>query len=199
MRNQIETQLEVQLENRNRLTALFRPLLIIPAYIFLTAFSNWASEENEIATWTIGFLFFPTLLAIVFRGKYPTYALAFNQALLDLSLRFTSYLFLLTDKYPSIEANETVKTTLPDVQGGRALNRWLPLVKWFLAIPLYLVGFVYALYAGLFVIFGWVSIVLTGAMPQKAADVICQVIAFWNRVTGYTFLLVTDEYPSFKL
>ncbi len=199
MRNQIETQLEVQLENRNRLTALFRPLLIIPAYIFLTAFSNWASEENEIATWTIGFLFFPTLLAIVFRGKYPTYALAFNQALLDLSLRFTSYLFLLTDKYPSIEANETVKTTLPDVQGGRALNRWLPLVKWFLAIPLYLVGFVYALYAGLSVVFGWVSIVLTGAMPQKAADVICQVIAFWNRVTGYTFLLVTDEYPSFKL
>jgi hypothetical protein len=199
MSNQIETQLEVQLENRNRLTAFFRPVMIIPAYIFLTAFSNWASEENEIATWTIGFLFFPTLLAIVFRGIYPSYALTFNQALLDLSLRFTSYLLLLTDKYPSIEANETVKTTLPDVQGGRNLNRWLPLVKWFLALPLYFVGFIYALYAGIYVVLAWFSIVLTGVMPTSAADVICKVISYWNRVTGYAFLLVTDEYPSFKL
>lgn len=199
MSKQIETQLEVQLEGRNRLSALFRPLLIIPAYIFLTSFSNWASEENEIATWTIGFLFFPTLLAIVFRGIYPSYALAFNKALLDLSLRFTSYLVLLTDKYPSIESNETAKTTFPDVQGGKALNRLLPLVKWFLSIPLYLLGVVYSLYAGLFLIFAWLNIVFTGKMPTSAADVICKVIAYWNRVTGYAFLLVTDEYPSFKL
>jgi small-conductance mechanosensitive channel len=196
---QIETQLEVQLEGRNRLTALFRPVLIIPAYIFLTAFSNWASDENDIATWTIGFLFFPAFLAIVFRGIYPSYVLTFNKALLDLSLRFTSYLVLLTDKYPSIESNETVKTTFPDVDGGKALNRLLPLVKWILSIPLYLLGVLYTLYAGLFVVFAWLSIVITGTMPTQAADVICKVIAYWNRVTGYAFLLVTDEYPSFKL
>lgn len=199
MSNQIETQLEVQLENRNRLTTFFRPVLIIPAYIFLTSFSNWASEENEIATWTIGFLFFPALLAIVFRGIYPSYVLTFNHALLDLSVRFTAYLLLLTDKYPSIEANETVKTTLPDIQGGKTLKRWLPIFKLIFALPLYFVGLIYTLYAGIFVIFAWLSILLTSNMPSKSADVICRMISYWNRVTGYAFLLVTDEYPSFRL
>ncbi len=199
MSNQIETQLEVQLENRDRVSVFFRALLVIPPAIFLTAFSNFASDNSEAATWTLGFIVLPPLLALVIRGKYPSYALSFNQALFDLSLRITSYFSLLTDKYPTIEANEVVKTTFPEIEGGAKLNRILPLVKWFLAIPLYLVGTVYFFYGALYIVVSWFGILITGKMSAKAADVICRVIAFWNRVTGYALILVTDEYPSFKL
>ena len=199
MSNQIETQLEVQLENRDRVSVFFRALLVIPPVIFLTAFSNFASDNSEAATWTLGFIVLPAFLALVIRGKYPSYALIFNQALFDLSLRITSYFSLLTDKYPTIEANEVVKTTFPEIDGGAKLNRILPLVKWFLAIPLYLVGTIYFFYGALYIVISWFGILITGKMSARAADVICRVIAFWNRVTGYALILVTDEYPSFKL
>ncbi|MEY4311282.1 MAG: hypothetical protein RLZZ571_52 [Actinomycetota bacterium] len=199
MSNQIETQLEVQLENRDRTSVLLRAILIFPAWIFLSSFANWASDNSDAATWTAGFIVLPPALALIFRGIYPSYALAFNHALLDLSLRVTSYFVLLTDKYPTIEASSVVKTTFPEIDGGRKLNRFLPLIKWFLAIPVYLVGIFYALYALLFVVLSWVNILTNGQMSQNSADVICKVIAYWNRVTGYAFLLVTDEYPGFKL
>lgn len=199
MSNQIETQLEVQLENRDRVSVFFRALLVIPPVIFLTAFSNFADENSEAATWTLGFIVLPPFLALVVRGKYPSYALVFNQALFDLSLRITSYFSLLTDKYPTIEANEVVKTTFPEIDGGAKLNRFLPLVKWLLAVPLYLVGIIYFFYGALYIVISWFGILITGKMSAKAADVICRVIAFWNRVTGYALILVTDEYPSFKL
>ena len=199
MSNQIETQLEVQLENRDKTSVLFRAILIIPAWVFLSSFSNWASQNSDAATWTVGFFVLPPALALIFRGVYPSYALAFNHALLDLSMRVTAYLTLLTDKYPTIESSTVAKTTLPEIDGGRKLNRLLPLVKWFLAIPLYFVGILYALYALLFVVLSWFNIVLTGQMSATSADVICKVIAYWNRVTGYAFLLVTDEYPAFNL
>ena len=199
MSNQIETQIEVQLDNRDKVSVLLRALFVIPAFIFLSAFSNWASDNSDTSSWTVGFLVLPPVLALAFRGIYPSYALAFNQALLDLSLRVTAYMTLLTDKYPTIEANPVVKTTLPDIEGGAKLSRFMPLVKWVLAMPLYFVGFAYALYALLFVIISWFNILATGKMSAEAADVICRVIAYWNRVTGYMLLLVTDEYPSFSL
>lgn len=199
MSNQIETQIEVQLENRDRTTVLFRAILVIPAWIFVSAFSNWASDNADAATWTVGFIVLPPVLALAFRGIYPSYALAFNHALLDLGLRVSAYVTLLTDKYPSIEASDVVKTELPDIEGGQKLNRFLPLVKWLLAIPLYFVGIAYALYALVHVVLSWFSIILTGTMSSQSADVICKVTAYWNRVTGYALLLVTDEYPSFAL
>jgi hypothetical protein len=199
MANQIETQIEVQLENRDRVSALFRLILVIPAFIFLSAFSNWATDNSEAASWTVGFIVLPAALGIVVRGVYPSYALAFNQALLDLNLRVTAYASLLTDKYPTIESSSVIKTTFPEIEGGAKLNRWLPLVKWLLALPLYLVGAIYAFYAFFYVIVSWFNILLNGKMSAKAADVICRVTSYWNRVTGYALLLVTDEYPSFSL
>jgi len=199
MSNQIETQIEVQLDNRDKVSVLFRALFVIPAYIFLAAFSNWASENSDASSWTVGFLVLPSVLALAFRGIYPSYALAFNQALFDLSLRVTAYMTLLTDKYPTIEPNPVVKSTFPDIEGGAKLSRFLPLVKWLLALPHYFVGLAYALYALIYIVISWFSILATGKMSAQSADVICRVIAYWNRVTGYMLVLVTDEYPSFKL
>jgi hypothetical protein len=140
----------------------------------------------------------PVALAILFRQVYPSYLLAFNEALLSFQTRIDTYLLLLTDEYPSIEENDVVSVTFPEVN-AKELSRGLPLVKWFLAIPLYVVGFAYIIYGAVLTVIAWFSILFTGNFPEYCAEGIVGVIAFWNRVTGYALLLVTDEYPTFSL
>ena len=199
MSNQIETQIDVSLTERNRLTAFFRIILVVPMAIFLASFvPNAVSEDSDWALMATGFFVLPVLLAIVFRQIYPSYLLSFNDAFLSLQTRVDAYVFLLTDEYPSIEENEIVSVTFPEVD-AKALNRWLPLIKWFLAIPLYAVGVFYVIYAAFLTLVGWFSILFTGNYPEFCAEGVVGTIAFWNRVTGYAFVLVTDEYPSFSL
>jgi hypothetical protein len=145
-----------------------------------------------------GLLVLPAGLAIVFRQVYPSYVLAFNEALLSLQTRLDAYLLLLTDQYPSIEENDVVSVTFPEVD-AKQLNRWLPLVKWFLALPLYLVGIIYVIYAAVLTLIGWFSILFTGNYPEFCAEGVVGTLAYWNRVVGYALLLVTDEYPTFSL
>ena len=199
MSQQIETQIDVTLTERNRLSALFRIILVVPMVIFLSSFTptNFSTWESDYLA--IGFLFIPVALSLVVRQIYPSYLLAFNEAFLSLSTRVDAYIFLLSDEYPSIEENEIVSVTFPLVD-AKALSRWLPLVKWLLAIPLYIVGIFYAIYAFFFLtIFAWFSILFTGRYPQRCAEGVVGAIAFWNRTLGYSILLVTDEYPSFSL
>ena len=198
MSNQIETVVTVQLENRDRKSVLLRIFLVVPMAIFISAFTAW-SGSTEASTFLSGLLFLPVLLALVFRGIYPSYILDFNRSLLALSTRVTAYILLLNDKYPSIEESADVKITFPDVEGGAKLNRYMPLVKWLMAVPLYLVGLVYTIYGIAVLIFTWFTILFTGKMPAFSADVLLGVTKYWNRVYGYAFLLVTDEYPSFSL
>ena len=198
MSNQIETTITVQLDNRDRKSVLLRIFLVVPIAIFVSAFTAW-SGSSEASTFLSGLLFLPVLLALVFRGIYPSYALAFNKSLLALSTRVTAYILVLNDKYPSIEESDYVTITFPDVEGGAKLNRYLPLVKWLLALPLYIVGAVYALYGFAVLIFTWFTILFTGKMPAFSAEVLLGVTQYWNRIYGYAFLLVTDEYPSFSL
>ena len=198
MSNQIETDVIVQLDNRDRKSVLLRIFLVVPMAIFISAFTAW-SGSTEASTFLSGLLFLPVVLALVFRGIYPSYILDFNRSLLSLSTRVTAYVLLLNDKYPSIEESDDVKITFPDVAGGAKLNRYLPLVKWILALPLYLLGVVYTFYGVAVLIFTWFTILFTGKMPAFSADVLLGVTKYWNRVYGYAFLLVTDEYPSFSL
>ena len=196
MSNQIETQIDVTLTERNRLTALFRIILVVPMAIFVASFApNWSNNSDS---WTVGLLILPAALAIVFRQIYPSYLLAFNEALLSLQTRVDAYVLLLTDEYPSIEENDVVSVTFPEVD-AKALNRWLPLIKWFLAIPLYLVGIAYIIYAAFLTLVAWFSILFTGNYPEFCAEGVVGTIAYWNRVVGYALVLVTDEYPSFSL
>ena len=196
MSNQIETQVDVTLTERNRVTALFRIILVVPMAIFIASFApNWS---NNTDSWSVGLLILPAALAIVFRQIYPSYLLAFNEALLSLQTRVDAYVLLLTDEYPSIEENDVVSVTFPEVD-AKALNRWFPLVKWFLAIPLYLVGIAYIIYAAFLTLFAWFSILFTGNYPEFCAEGVVGTIAYWNRVAGYALVLVTDEYPTFSL
>jgi hypothetical protein len=199
MSNQIETQIDVSLTERNRVTALFRLVLVVPMAIFIASFAPSADlASGDSSYFMVGLISLPVALAIVFRQIYPSYALSFNEALLSLQTRVDAYVLLLTDEFPSIEENDVVSVTFPEVD-AKALNRWLPLIKWFIAIPLYLVGIFYAIYAAFLTLFGWLSILFTGNYPEICAEGIVGTIAYWNRVVGYALLLVTDEYPTFSL
>ena len=166
--------------------------------IFVASFAPTDLSTSNSNYLSVGFLILPTALAIVVRQIYPTYLLAFNEALLSLQTRVDAYVLLLTDEYPSIEENDVVSVTFPEVD-AKALNRWLPLIKWFLAIPLYVVGVFYIVYLSLLTLAGWFSVLFTGNYPEKCAEGVVGTIAYWNRVIGYAFLMVTDEYPSFSL
>jgi hypothetical protein len=198
MSNQIETQIDVSLTERNRLTALFRIILVVPAFIFVSSFAPATAFSDDGLGIFAGLLALPAALAIVVRQVYPSYVLAFNEALLSLQTRVDAYLLLLTDEYPSIEENDLVSVTFPEVD-AKQLNRFLPLIKWLLALPLYLVGILYIIYAALLTLLGWFSILFTGNYPEVCAEGVVGTIAYWNRVVGYAFLLVTDEYPTFSL
>jgi hypothetical protein len=198
--NQVSTTIKVLHTGRNRKTVLFRGILVVPAFVFLTSFSaaTW-SEGSESGIGAAGIVFLPTLLALLFRKKYPSFVLTFNHAILELGTRVFAYLFLLNDEYPSIERNPNVAIIFPDVEGGAKLNRWLPLVKWFLAIPHYIVGSIYIALSVFVSVIAWVQTSATGKYPAWAGEIVLGTFAYWNRVQGYMLLLVTDEYPTFRL
>ena len=199
MSNQIETQIDVTLTERNRVTALFRIILVVPMAIFIASFTSNSDLSNSgSGYYAVGFLALPVALALIFRQVYPSYLLAFNKALISLQTRFHAYVLLLTDEYPSIEENDIVSVSFPVVE-AKALNRWLPIVKWLLAIPLYIVGIAYIIYAAFLTFFAWISVVFTGNYPEFCAEGVVGTVAFWNRVVGYALILVTDEYPTFSL
>ena len=194
MSNQVETIISVQLDNRNKKTVFWRGFLAFPVSIFLAAFTqgiHWG--------WTTGLVVLPTVLALVVRGVYPSYVLSFNHSIMELQTRIVAYTLLLTDDYPSIERNPNVAVLLPDVDGGRKLNRGLPLIKWLLSIPLVIVGIIYSVASLIATFFAWIITWSTGTYPKWALDLVLGTVKFWNRVYGYAIILVTDEYPSFAL
>ena len=128
MSQQIETQIDVTLTERNRMSAFFRIILVVPMAIFVASFTPSDLSSSNSNYFAVGFLALPAALAIVFRQIYPSYLLAFNEALLSLQTRVDAYLLLLTDEYPSIEENEIVSVDFPPVD-AKLLNQWLPLVN----------------------------------------------------------------------
>jgi uncharacterized protein DUF4389 len=193
-------RLEVAYPDRplNRVSTGFRIFAAIPVAIVLAAVGGggWGPRYGVEAG---GILFIPSLLMILFREKYPRWWFDWNRELLRFSNRVAAYLLLLDDRYPSTDEEQYVRLELayPDVD--RDLNRWLPLVKWFLAIPHYVVLFFLYIGSLLAVIGAWFAILVTGRYPRGIFDFVVGVLRWQNRVAAYAFVLVTDRYPPFRL
>jgi hypothetical protein len=157
------------------------------------------SSGDDILLTGGALLVLPPLLMIVFRQKYPRWWFDWNRELLRFTSRVHAYGALLNDKYPSTDEQQSVKLELeyPDAKEG--LNRWLPLVKWFLAIPHYVVLFFLYIGAILAVIAAWFAILFTGRYPRALFDYVVGVMRWGNRVAAYAFVLATDKYPPFRL
>lgn len=191
-------------EKLDRFTTFFRIIMAIPILIILSLISG-SSENHELGVNVQfvynsgGILFLATVLMIVFREKYPKWWYDWNIALLKFSTRVTSYLLLLRDEYPSTDEEQTVHIEIPYPDVKNDLNRWLPLVKWFLAIPHYIIlAFLYVA-AIICVIISWFAIVFSAKFPKGIFDFIVGVIRWTIRVSAYAFLLTTDKYPPFTL
>lgn len=192
----------------DRLTTFFRliwaiPILIILTLITATGNETVVSETGEEMVRSGGGigagLFLATMLMIVFRERYPRWWFDFARELARFSARVGAYLALLTDRYPSTVEEQAVHLDIdyPDVE--QDLNRWLPLVKWLLALPHYIVLAVLAIGAILAIIIAWFAILFTGRYPRPLFDYLVGVGRWSLRVQAYAFLLITDRYPPFSL
>ena len=185
----------------DRVTTGFRIIVAIPILILLAALGGGEGGGNGawVAAGSGGVLFFPVFLMIVFRQKYPRWWYDWNLELLRFENRVFVYLGLMDDRYPATDERQSVSLEFPYPDAKQGLNRWLPLVKWFLAIPHYVVLIFLGLAAIVCVIIAWFAILFTGRYPRGLFDFVEGVMRWTNRVTAYAFILVTDQYPPFRL
>ncbi len=188
----------------NRLTSFFRLIVIIPIGVILYLVSGAVYRSGDESQWVVaisagGVLFLATVLMLVFKRKYPRWWFDWNMALTKFGTRVGAYLALLRDEYPSTDEDQAVHIEIPYPDARKDLNRWLPLVKWLLAIPHYIVLFFLIIAAFFVVIVAWFAILFTGRYPKGMFEFVVGVMRWSLRVSAYAALLTTDEYPPFTL
>jgi len=207
-------QLSVDYPDRplNRLTSAFRIFVATPAVILLgtvsggtllavPGYSGPAGSKGSmfVLSGAGGPLFLGPLLMILFRKKYPRWWFDWNLELQRFSNRVLIYVLLMDDRYPATDQEQSVHVDFVYPDAARDLNQWLPLVKWFLAIPHYVV--LILLWSAVLVVtfIAWVAILFTGRYPRAMFDFVEGVVRWEQRVIAYSLLLVTDRYPPFTL
>lgn len=204
---------------RNRLTTFFRLITAIPicfVLAFLDSGASWGWNWFDSATWywdplhlddedppfsttIFGLIFIPALLMLVFRRKYPRWWFDWNLELLRFSSRVSAYITLLRDEYPATDERQAVHLDIDYPDAEQDLNRWLPLIKWLLALPHYIVLFLLGIVVFLCLIGAWFAILFTGRYPRALFDLVVGYGRWSLRVVAYAFMLVTDQYPPFRL
>ncbi len=187
--------------NLNRLTTFFRIFTVIPIAIIIGLLSSAGSSGDGYGGWrygAAGLVLLPLVLMLLFRQKYPKWWFDWNLALTKFSARVAAYIYLLTDEYPSTDEEQVVHIEIP-YPDAKKLNRWLPLVKWLLAIPHYIILWFLWIAAIVCVVIAWFAILFTGRYPRGLFDFVVGVYRWSLRVGAYAFLLVTDRYPPFAL
>jgi hypothetical protein len=189
----------------NRLSTFFRifaaiPIVIISTLLIGGSYGEYGYDDYVyVAGAGIGLVFLPAVLMILFRQKYPRWWFEWNLELLRFLNRIDIYLALMDDRYPSTDEQQSVHLSFPYPDVKAQLGRGMPLVKWLLAIPHYIVLFFLGIGAFVAVVLAWFAILFTGRYPRGLFTYVEGVIRWYNRVIGYAFVLVTDRYPPFRL
>ena len=195
-------------ERLDRLTSVFRLIWLIPIVVVAGVLTGSGSQwvVTNSGEWVQGSavgigggLFLATLLMILVRRRYPRWWFDFHVELTRFSARVSAYAGLLTDRYPSTTDEQSVHLDIDYPDAGRDLNRWLPLVKWLLALPHWIVLGVLSVLAMFAVVIAWFAILFTGRYPRALFDFVVGVSRWGLRAWAYSFLLVTDRYPPFRL
>jgi hypothetical protein len=186
----------------NRLTSAFRLVAAIPVLAVLLVVSGgftWSRAGQDAIAGAGGLLFLGPLLMIVFRRKYPRWWFDWNLELQRFTSRVVVYLALMDDRYPSTDEQQAVHLDYAYPDAGRDLNRWMPLVKWFLAIPHFIALFFLWVAALAVVVAAWFAILFTGRFPRRMFRFLEGVMRWDQRVIAYALALTTDKYPPFSL
>lgn len=184
----------------SRLSTAFRLILLIPIGVIVLLLDNGSWIGNsEFTLPSGGLLVAAPLVMILFRKKYPRWWFDWNVALLQFQTRVSAYFLLLRDQFPSTDEDQGVHLSIDYPNAETDLNRWLPLVKWLLAIPHYVVLLGLVLAAAIMLIVAWFAILFTGRYPRGLFSYQVGVTRWLLRVEAYAFLLVTDRYPPFNL
>jgi len=187
----------------NRVSTFFRLFTVIPILILLGTITSWSVSGGDDYAYYGGaglaILAVPVGLMILFRKKYPRWWYDWNLEFLRFGNRIGVYVSLMDDRYPSTDEQQAVHLDFPHPNVEAELGRGMPLVKWLLAIPHYIVLFFLSIGAFFAVVFAWFAILFTGRYPRGLFTFVEGVIRWHNRVTGYAFTLVTDRYPPFRL
>ena len=192
-------------ESSNRLSVLLRIILVIPIMVVLAAVSGAVITQEQWLNETLapffvgGWLFFGPLLMILFRKKYPKWWFDWNLALARFEMRVAAFLLLLRDEYPSTDEEQAVHLDIEYPNAVTDLNRFLPIIKWLLAIPHYIVLTVLGVLVVLVTILAWLLILILGRYPQGMFDFVVGMNRYGLRVFAYMWLLTTDRYPPFSL
>lgn len=195
-------------ERLDRLTSFFRLIWAIPIIVLWGLISATGNETIVTASGErvvrssggiLAGLWLATALMIVFRRRYPEWWFRFGRELRRFGARVGAYLTLITDQYPSTVEEQAVHLEFDYPNAGEDLSRWLPLVKWLLALPHYVVLFFLYLAAIVVVVVAWFAILLTGRYPRPLFDFVVGVGRWTARVDAYAFFLLTDRYPPFSL
>lgn len=166
------------------LPLIVKPILLVPHFVLLYILAG--------ATYIPYAAFF----TILFRRKYPRWWFDFLVAFLRYQERVFIYLLWLRDEYPALEEDQAVHL---EVEYPDHLNRWLPLIKWLLAIPHWMILFVLYVIALILVFIAWFAILFTGRYPKGFFDFLVGANRWYLRVYAYAFGLMTDKYPPFSL
>jgi hypothetical protein len=185
-------RLEIDYPDRplDRVTSAFRLVMALPILV-IVALLNWGRST--------GLLTVPVALMVLVRRRYPRWWFDWNVQLARFETRACGYVLLLDDRYPSTDDEQGVhlEVDYPDVP--RDLNRWMPLVKWFLAIPHVIVLAILLIGVVVATVVAWFAILFTGRYPRPLFDFVVGVLRWCSRVQGYACTLVTDKYPPFRL
>jgi hypothetical protein len=201
----LEFDVEYPDRDLNRLSSALRIFWVIPIAIVLGLVGHTSFTVSSGDAYAGGFvsagglLIAGPLVMILFRQKYPQWWFDWNREFLRFTNRVSAYFALMSDVYPSTDEHQYVRLELRYPDTDQELNRWLPLVKWLLAIPHWIILFF--LYIGGFfvVIFAWFAILFTGRYPRGLFDYVVGVMRWSNRVTAYAVVMATDQYPPFSL
>lgn len=197
-------------ERLDRVSTLLRLFYAIPILVILALVSGGGGGDGVVTVKDTGerirdtgttisaSIGFATALMLLFQQRYPRWWFDFQLQLTRFSYRVGSYLALLRDEYPSTEDEQAVRLEL-DYPDAKTLSRWMPLVKWLLAIPHYIVLIILAIFAVVAVLISWIAILITGSYPRGLFDFVVGVGRWGLRVSAYAFLLITDRYPPFSL
>jgi hypothetical protein len=172
---------------RSRLTVLFRLLLAIPHFIWLTL-------------WSIA-VFFVVIVAwftALIKGRLPDGMHNFLASYLRYYTRVTAYWNLLADPYPPF--NGSTDVTYPvdlQVDPPQAQRRWKILLRFILAIPAQILAWVFGQVLGIVAFLGWFVCIFMGRMPKGMRDLGVYCLRYQQQTYGYLMLL-TERYPSLE-